>query len=87
MSRYDFMRLYNIKKFKLDEQVLLSSYRADHEFNIRLSLERTKRSRILNEFSLSARKEQQIRVIEHLFETNKQNKSVDFILCRFSERP
>jgi hypothetical protein len=87
VSRYDFMRLYNIKKFKLDEQVLLSSYRADHEFNFRLSIQRTKRSRVINEFSLSARKEQQARNIEQLFENNKQTKSVKFILCRFSGRP
>lgn len=48
ISRYDFMRLYNIKKFKLDEQALLSTYRADSDFTFRLSLERTKRQRVLN---------------------------------------
>jgi hypothetical protein len=80
------MRLYNVKKFRLDEQTLLSSYRTDHEFNFRLSLERTKRSRVINELNLSARKEQQSRNIEDLFETNKHNKSVDFIPRRCSER-
>jgi hypothetical protein len=76
LSRYDFMRLYNTKKFRLDEQALLSSHKIDHEFNFRLSLQRTKRLRALNEVSLSARKEQQIRNIEGLFESNKQERSV-----------
>jgi hypothetical protein len=66
VSRYDFMRLYNNKKFRLDEQALLSAHRTDHEFTFRLSLERTKRQRVLNEFSLRARKEQQTRDIENL---------------------
>lgn len=57
VSRFHFMRLYNAKKFKLDEETLLSSHRADNEFALNLSMQRTRRQRAIDGATLTSRRE------------------------------
>jgi hypothetical protein len=38
VSRYDFMKLYDSKKFKLELQSIRSSHKVDDEFNYRQSI-------------------------------------------------
>ena len=56
VCRYEFIKLYHNKKFRLEEEAVLSEYKEDSERAFRRSVERFRTTKWHNEMSVSMRK-------------------------------
>ena len=80
ICRYEFIKLYHNKKFRLEEEAFLSDLKIDNERAFRQSVERFRDTKWNNEMSVSLRKENQKRKLEELKDDKTENEKVQYCL-------